>query len=408
MKKIICLLLVLLPLSSVKAEEYYSDYTNWQVVEEIPKMDSDLLEVKEEHKYLWYTIKKEGNYFKEGEEHPEYPIKTDFWTFSTWSDWSLEKKEESLSQEQESRTIYRYQTMKPITYIRFSNMSSIHMNEIQIYNGEEEIDFDIVEDKDNILLLLKNPCYVESLKVKIILQDSTNLEKHLQIEWLYDLETPVAMDLYSRFWFNGSYTKEYHYQNMVKKNIVWNDTMTSLEKVEASEYQLVQEETEYRYRDRLYYYEREWREYLDGYHSLMDEAYPDLLTDKTTLYIRTRKRLEPSLVPEEKSIEENLVEDAVQEPLQNSKEFISSIPKNQNVKKNAILKPTCEALEKELEEANSTLMSSLNEKSEMKEEQASKSIDLKKQSVISPYFFYLVLFFLGMVFGRTLTKKKKF
>lgn len=417
-------LLFLFPFYKVQAESYYSPYGAYQIVKEVPKVAQELVEIKEENTYLWYQLKREGQYFRISEEHFEYPLQTDFWKYGEWSEWTnfVPKIQEG---EIESRKVYHYQKMKPITIIRFSDIapSSLEFQNIHIYKNSKEIAFTKRIDS-NLWIELSEPCYIDELEIVFTLLDVTEEEKHFQIEWLYGLENPVALSNYSRFWFQGAYETSYQYRNMNLQNELWESEQISFDYLESNLHQRVYTVNQYRYREKLYYYEKEWKEYCQGYHEKAPAGCPyyDSSTEKKILKARFREKIE---------LEDFIL---VHEKIDFSSFIKTTVPynlsSNINWKKSGIyqifldtafgkikkdvyldLKEQEQTLKKELNEANATIVSLKNETSNQKEATAHQdpsTFKVKKQSVSVSILFICFFLILGIGIGRIMTMKKKF
>lgn len=397
MKKVILIVLLLIPMTCVRAEFSYTPYSDWKEVEVLPNLEDDLLEFREEKQYKWYRFKKEGKYFKLGDNHNEYPNKTEFFQYGEWSDWSNEKPIETKSLEIETRKIYHYRTMRKIQFIRLSEIETkaLEIMNVHIYNGRKEILFDIQKEDSMVVFELKEPCYPDELEIKFTMEEESNDEKHFRIEWLYDFDTVQTFETYCRFWFSGTYDVTYRSENMAHKLIAWNKEEQSLDKIESDAYKKVWIEEQYRYRDYLIYYEKEIREYSDFYSTfpLKEFPYPDLETEKIVYQIRTREKIEES------------------EP---KKEFVEKIKIQQvpiTLTNNFQEKENSEILEKQLEEAHLTIASLKNEQSRKLETQVEKTcpfISSQKESHLKCIILSLLFFLLGILIGRILTNEKKF
>lgn len=381
MKKIILIILLLCPILKVNAE----NYQKFQSVEELSTALTEVEDIKEESKYLWYNIKREGLFFPLGENQPDYSIFTNIVKYQDWGEWSKEKPEEKINREIESRNIYFYQKRKPITKIEISRMEpqNLQVENIHIYKGIYEISFVKKEKDSRIILELEEPCMLEELEVIFTLIDVSTEEKHFEISWLYDLNT-IGMQTYSRFWFQGAYETTYQYRNMNSVTELWGEVQSSFEKLENTFTRIVSIEMEYRYRDLLYFYEKESRDYYETYESIapIGYPYPDLSTKKSLIQIKKKENMETnSLVSE----------------LPNGV-FCSIVKKEEK----------CDELEKKLEEANATIMSFQNEESREKEVLSKKDITRNQQSTNVGTFILLFLFFIGLMISRILAMKKKF
>lgn len=393
MKKLVLIVLLLFPMIHVRAEISYTPYSDWREVEVLPNLENDLLEVRKEKQYQWYRLKKEGKYFKVGDEHKDYPVETEIFKYGEWSNWSNEKPVEVESLELETRKIYHYRTMRKIQFIRLSEIETkdLEITNIHIYNGKEEISFEMQKENSMIVFELEKPCYADQLEISFTMVETTNDEKHFKIEWLYDFDTVQNFETYCRFWFSGTYDVTYRSDNMAKKLIAWSEEEKSFDKIESDDYKMVWTEEQYRYREQFTYYEKEVREYNDSYSAfpLEEFPYPDLKTEKIVFQIRTREKKEVIEPKTEKVVKENfqpapiLLTDSGQE------------------------KDNSESLEKELQAANLTIASLKNEKSK-EEVKPCTIISNKKSSHLKCIMLSLLLFLLGVLIGRILTSEKKF
>lgn len=454
MKKILLIVLLLFPMIQVSAETYYSPY--YESDQEHFDIPEDLLEVEEEKQYLWYRLKRDGNYFLYGKNDPEYLIQTDFWKYDNWSQWSKSVPLENEHRQIEMRKVYYYQMMKQISWIKLSEIETddLLFSGIQIYKNHKRISFESSRDGNTFLISLSEPCYMEELEIVFTLEERSNEEKHFKIQWLYDLDSPVAMENYTRFWFQGFYQVSYQYRNMAVKNLLWNDPIKSLDKVETNMHQQVQVEEEYRYREKLYYYEKETKEYDFQYRTIGTNEYPykDQNTEKIVKKIKVRDKIHlPDLVVLKEKIElESLIESTIPYQISSNinwnesgiyqiildtsfgvfkKDIYLDLPlvepvfKIEKVEKViekpsqiivkeksecVVVKEECKNVEKQLTEANATIMSLENESSTKKEKEANKKIPVQKQSMIPFSMLTLFLFILGIIIGRIMANKKKF
>ncbi len=378
MKKII-LILLLIPI--VEAKAYYTDYTEWEKVKQLPNMAQDLIETKEIKSYLWYKKEKIGKYFSQTENHGDY-IKTPFWTYSDWSNWSLEKPKEG---EIEIRKRYHYQTVKPILWIRLSNIKTeeLKFTTIKIYNGDKQISFQIHQQKEQVLFELSEPCNFDELEISFTMIELSNNEKSFKIEWLYNLNLPSCMETTTRYWFQGAWDVNYRYRNLMPNQIIWEDIKTTLEKVEENPHTKVSIETQYRNRSRLQYYEKEIRIYDKEYHTTMPTDYPfkDLESEKKQLYIRTRKKVD--------SIEKTTYEtNFIPEPIKNAKTLSKTMPPKEEFNQ---------------EWKNAMIASIQNDQSNEREKNNHRN--LKKGSFS---FFSFTIFLIGIIVGKFSKVKKDF
>lgn len=381
-------MMLLFPICSVHAEE-------WIFTPTIPDMDKDMIEIKEEKEYQWYQLSKEGDYYLEspGEEY----IKTEFWTYSPWSSWSKEKKE---AQYMETRSVYYYKELKKIKYIRIYDSKSEHMqfSTISVYKGRNKIDITESLVDGEMMIELGEPCYYDEIELEMSLINSVDQYNGFWVEWLYEKNELPAMSVYTLCSFKTVGRVNYRYRNLNENVRSYENEQQSLERIETNSHRVVREEQEYRYRERLDYYEKTVRNYYQEYSSVPVGEYviPDLETEKVKLFYRLKegKKEEPRVEIVE-TIKE--VHDIVEVPV---KETVI-------VEKPAIIKKESSAqflqLKKELTEANATIASLKNEASKQLEV---KQVNMKKQSF--PLFLSIPFLFVGYLVGRIVTTKKKF
>lgn len=377
MKKLIWIILLMIPICHVKAEVYYSDYTDWKKVEEIPSLSTDLFEVKEEKEYLWYQLERVGEYFKKAEDHSSFPYETDFWKYGNWSNWTSDKIEASDEIEVEMRKVYDYQIMKMIRFIKLSNFSASQMTirDVSIYNKNQEISFEESKIEDGYIYALSEPCYVDELEISFTLIDHTNLEKNFTIEWMYDLDT-VSMYEQPRLWFQGSLKQSYYYRNMLERNILWDPQINqSLEKMENKIHQMVWEREEYRYREKLHYYEKEMKKYAPDYQAFSIPGFPykDESTVRTTLKVRTREKINQdfSFITDEMHhlLEKQMIE---------IKEMFLLFAQSQNEKLEELIRQN---MEKRLKEQLTEFISILKEENLKIRESIDLIVDFNSQNI---------------------------
>lgn len=385
-------MLLLMPIYTANAEE-------WKEVEVVPTVNGSTLEIKEEKEYQWYKIKKEGGYFKEAPS--EEFTKTDFWTLTPWSEWGSEYP--SGKDIVETKTIYHYRRMKKIKYIRLSekNNSNFIFASIRIYSGKNEMPYKLEESGDEIILELKEPCYFDELEVEMTLTNRNKEENGFLIEWLYELDLPSCMQTYTRQWFTMSTQINFIERKMMPNEFLYEAEKISFDKVEENAHTTVYESEQYRYQERLDYYEKEIKEYSKGFSAVMIEGYPypDLKTERKRFFCRFHKKepeMKEILIIKEVPVEKNILKEIPVEKI-----ILKEHPMNHLLEQdNALLK-------KDVENLKYRVASCQNEKSaDVEKNKNSKKLEIKKQSLTLP--FYIGIFVLGYLSGRIVAMKKKF
>jgi len=388
MKKLVMLILMVFPFFTVYAEE-------WKEVEKIPAINGGTLEIKEEKEYQWYKIKKEGGYFNEAPS--EEFLETNFWTFGPWSEWQEEYPNEK--ENIETKVVYHYQLMQKIKYIRVSeiNNSSLTFASILVYKGRDQISYKMEKQDNEIILELEDPCYFDELEVEMTLVNEYEEENAFLIEWLYELDLPSCMQTYTRQWFSISTTINFMERKMMPNQFLYEEENVSSEKVEESAHTKVYRREQYRYQEKMHYYEKEIKEYSKEFSSTMIDGYPypDLSTERKRLFCRVHK-VEPEIkeviVTKEVPVEKLILKEIPIEKITLKEQPINSVLKQDNI-----------FLKKEVENLKYRLATSQNEKSENLEK--NKTVEVRKQSLDIPVYIAILLF--GYILGRIMTMKKK-
>ena len=138
-KKIIWFLMIF-PMFLSKAnayETYYTDYSNYTDFQEKEVLASELVNVIEETRYLWYKkeIVEQYELYTKGHEYEDC-YETEF---SSWYEGTANKLLQSRTYE--TRTRYDYKMALPVRYIHLTNLDSydnFKLTEIKIYiNGKQ-------------------------------------------------------------------------------------------------------------------------------------------------------------------------------------------------------------------------------------------------------------------------------
>lgn len=142
MKKILWLIFLLVLAVKVEAKEiYYSDYSNFSEFQQEEVINSDIVEVEKEERYLWYKeIQKEQDY-------QLYNLEDSFSDdcyFTEYSNWQNEKID-NPGYIYDERNVYQYTKAKSVRYIHLYNLQgsygAFRMTELTIKVNNKEIDY---------------------------------------------------------------------------------------------------------------------------------------------------------------------------------------------------------------------------------------------------------------------------
>lgn len=142
MKKILWLIFLLVLGVKVEAKEvYYSDYSNFSEFQQEEVINSDIVEVEKEERYLWY---------KEIQEEQDYQLYnledsfSDDCYFTEYSNWQNEKID-NPGYVYDERNVYQYKKAKSVRYIHLYNLQgsygAFRMTELTIKVNNKEIDY---------------------------------------------------------------------------------------------------------------------------------------------------------------------------------------------------------------------------------------------------------------------------
>ena len=142
MKKILWLIFLLVLAVKVEAKEiYYSDYSNFSEFQQEEVINSDIVEVEKEERYIWY---------KEIQEEQDYQLYnledsfSDDCYFTEYSNWQNEKID-NPGYIYDERNVYQYKKAKSVRYIHLYNLQgsygAFRMTELTIKVNNKEIDY---------------------------------------------------------------------------------------------------------------------------------------------------------------------------------------------------------------------------------------------------------------------------
>ncbi|MDD3392729.1 MAG: hypothetical protein PHE54_04245 [Bacilli bacterium] len=306
MKKILLLLLLLsisiCSVKSVKADNYYSDYGSFSEYQETLIEESDTVDVETERRFKWYKEEKElGDYALLGDNDPMYPyadvsdyIQTSFTSFN------VTYPKEHFDRNIETRTIYKYQDMKEIRYLKFSNVSgsygSFRISELMITAGlntlnyavscsscSEDFDYYInngstyesmayVNNGGTFVIDLLDYYPLDSLNITLYMYDEGYSDKRYNLEVYRTLTSNVYAEVLNIHYFTYNGLDEIvpfniNVDKLKITNPEWYPVQETTNYVEASKTKKVTSETQYRYQDKLYRYYRLNKVYNDVYSS---------------------------------------------------------------------------------------------------------------------------------------------
>ena len=142
MKKILWLIFLLVLGVKVEAKEvYYSDYSNFSEFQQEEVINSDIVEVEKEERYLWYKE------IQEEQDYQLYNLEDNFSDdcyFTEYSNWQNEKID-NPGYVYDERNVYQYKKAKSVRYIHLYNLQgsygAFRMTELTIKVNNKEIDY---------------------------------------------------------------------------------------------------------------------------------------------------------------------------------------------------------------------------------------------------------------------------
>ena len=307
MKKIIIFLSVLLINISIQALEYdtyYSDYGDFSDYIEEEIIGDDLKEVEIETRYKWYKEIKEGDYLKRNTSY-KY-VDYDRYTYSDFSEW-MDNADYSDDKLVETRNIYYAKKIKPINRILIQEFdidgSSVNIESIKIYYQGNEIDYKIrfLDRKTNIgvskdlflFIDLEEDYYLSDLNIEIVSNEFNRINSFT----IYALRTTEIKGTYLIFYtydFEGSNSNVLNLSTadftIINPSYEKDDILYTIE--DTKDYDVVDTITQYRYRDKLYYFYNIRREYADGYYKNLDGYLKDNSNYKLYYRYKSRDKIE--------------------------------------------------------------------------------------------------------------------
>lgn len=309
MKKVWTIIVCLLWVFPIHAENMYSEY------EDTPCTlyeNGELTKFTVTRKYQWYKNKKEIAYFLEGNQPSEYTLldKNDVkWT--PYNEWGFQYPQSKKGREIENRPIYQYTEYKPIQYFFLSDFKGgngkLYIPEIILYDNEKKVDFEVTctgcsegfEDyvkngewkeassyvrEDSILKIhILHQKKFTNLGMYLFLYDTTNETKGYTITATHEdqIDDVYYKAIQLHYFQNSSLDKvnpEITYiHNMRKMNPQWDIPKLTTDKIKPTANRIVDVLTQFRYRDSLYKYYKNTKEYYKEYsrEAVEDYIYKD-------------------------------------------------------------------------------------------------------------------------------------
>ena len=328
MKKILFIILLFLSLIKiVNAEVIYSEY-NSPIEYEEEVLESDLIKVEKEERYLYYNeIKTLGDYYIEGENPTSFPLidKTDFREseFSNWTRFLVNDKKNRVI---ESRKVSFYKIPEKIRYIHFYNLQGNYYNfripELQIIydgkkleyeyycegcseyfdtfirNGKVEENMSHVENGGYLRIDLKKYYDPTKLQIDLFLYDVEDTTKTYTID-LTKTEEYGENSFYRRTFnedFKHNFIGEFEHfsytlSDLYRVNPTYFDyyVYDDEKSLYSSEY-MIEEYTEKRYKDVYFRYYNLEKKYSDEYLTEKTDKYPYKDNNMSKTYYLVSKR----------------------------------------------------------------------------------------------------------------------
>lgn len=318
MKKIALFLLIILYGFQIKAKTYYSNYSNFMMVEDKIE-ETDLVKLKIEEKYLVYKEETLEEFY------PSY-MKIDDMTKTSeekiiTSDWLDSKPEILPDRKIIEKELYEYQDMKKIRYIKLTDLinssSTFDISEIKIYKKGERVNYDALSDikdiskiKDdlinNFISFNKNDEILIDLKEDIDITD-LNVMYHIHIKDSASISFTINL--------LGQEKEKIYAKSIIKSNLniengtefsyligkdhfklndpVYENSKLSEKEVIKTTFRDVKMVTKYKTEDLYIKYYKILRQYLpDYYETSFDDYKVDFDSKKEFYYIKKRDKVE--------------------------------------------------------------------------------------------------------------------
>lgn len=309
-KTMFILFMILLLMETVKAEVFYSNYGPFNEYTENFVETSDLTITESERRYKIYKEQiVEGNYYIEDENPTYLPfVSKDNFVETEYSTWDKIKPEEKSNRDILEKTIYEYQEMIGVRYIQMyaihGSNGGLRIREIEVYNGDEKIDFTYACEEcigsENVLndgmlneeLFLNNDSgwmtidlngyyALDNISFKTYLYDEGSDVKTYSIK--YTKEEDFASQMFVKGYYKNYFTSKsfddiYSFITTINDYDIifpeWKEPVLSEEEVSETKTKKVDVYQMYSYRDLKYYYFNKEKVYADGYYLSSNEEYP--------------------------------------------------------------------------------------------------------------------------------------
>lgn len=324
MKKVMWLLfLISVFIGKVSANEiYYSEYGEYSSFQEEKIVNSELVQVKEEERFLWYKeniIPKEYKIYQKNGNFLDDCYETEY------SSWSKDYPIDLDGRTYEKREKYNYTIVNGVRYIHLTDLQgsygSFRIPELQIFidnkeanykytctgcwkdfdkyihNGNYEENLSYIDNGGQLIIDLGDIYPVNDVKLVFYIFDLGNSDKKYTLGYSIDkniiyAKEPFVMHFADEYWVNAKRREHLIYELNIPITM-WTTEVTSYE-LDTSPYVLsVETEEEYRYKEKwCRNYEKE-KVYTSEYLSQQPIDYPNQSEYKKRYYqYQTRDKLE--------------------------------------------------------------------------------------------------------------------
>lgn len=374
MKKNIVLMILLLFPFTISAETYYSDYGDYSDYSMDKVIANDVTDVEVERRYKWYKEEKIlGDYYLQGNNDLSYPyMDINDYKITSYSNWSTSYPLENIDRYIESKQVYKYQDMKEIRYIEFSNVSgsygAFRVSEINITAGNSNINYTVsctscsanfehylknsvvyesmayVNNGGKFIIDLNNYYPLDSINIKLYMYDEGTSDKRYNLSIYRDKDSNIYAEVLNIHYFTYDGLNEIvpfniNINNVRISNPEWYAVKESNTVIEQSKTRQVWNEYQYRYQDKIYRYYNLKKEYLDSYSShALDNFINKEIDDYKDFY---RYRIRDKIEIADKIIilsKEDLIENFILSTTINNINIESNINYNKNGKYQATFK----------------------------------------------------------------------
>lgn len=313
MKKTMFILFsILFLMKTVRAENFYSDYSSFSDYSENYVENSDTTIVESERRYKIYKEQiVDGDYYIEGENPTDLSlIDKNNYIQTEYSLWDKNKPANKNGRDILEKTVYEYREMKKIRYIHVyaihGSNGGLKVREIEVYNGSDKLNFTYTCENctgnDNVIndgnlndsLFIENDCGwmtidlqdyydLDMISFKISLYDEGSDVKTYGLKYTgeEDFASKLVAKGYFTYYFHSIDNNDIHTftTTLDDYDIIfpqWTDPILSEEEVLETRTREVSKYKVYSYRDLKYYYFNNEKVYADGYYLNKAENYPFL------------------------------------------------------------------------------------------------------------------------------------